>query len=213
MKITRPFHVLNLACALFVFAALTVGCGGTPKTPPDEMCSMNPIAASCGHGSVESSQGALTGAYTVGPVQGTWGSPYRCPLQSIFTPAWQFAGVPDTIASTPAKTQFDLRSSSFTSVGNVTMSSAQFFLVEAMDGPYHVLYNDSSFVGYINDAAHPTGTSLQVSVPPYGIWIYAAHERSDYPQGVEVITFDSIAGGAGRADGVCGGRQQFVEAL
>ena len=203
-------------------AALAAGCGGPGSpaaggdggVPPDEMCAMNPIAKSCG-GTVESVKGALTGAWTVGPVRGPWGAPFRCPLQPFFTPAWQFAGVPNTIATTPAQTRLDLIPESYNGTyGNVTLTMSQQFLTEAMDGPYHVLYNTSQLLGYINNAAHPTGQSLKVLIPAYGIWIYAAHERSDYPQGAEVITFDATdATTATRADGACPGRTQFVVAL
>lgn len=195
--------------------AVLVGCGGQSGTLTPEQCAMNPIAASCGHGNVESVQEALTGSYTVGPVQGPWGTPFRCPLQPVFTPQWQFAGVLNTIATTPAQTRLDLLAASYNGTfGNVTLTMSQQFLTEAMDGPYHVLYNTAQLLGYINDAAHPTGKSLTVIIPAYGIWIYATHERSDYPQGAEIVTFDaSNATTATKADGACPGRTQFVVAL
>lgn len=199
--------VVSLALALSI-----AGCGAQPESSdkPD-ICATNPISASCG-GPSELVQSALLGNYTTGVLAKEWGS-YRCnPIELL---PWRMIGesaLGFTNAGDMAITFFE--ADVINRIGLLTMVTPTVVkLTEAMDGPYHVIYNTAQANAFINDV-HDTQPVLphtgfiQVTIPPYGIWIYARGERTDYPNGVMVVTFDSIV--PNPDNGICGGRQQFV---
>jgi hypothetical protein len=78
-------------------------------------------------------------------------------------------------------------------------------MTPGMDGPYHVLYNTAPITGYFAyNSTDPIGARYG-TIPAYGIYIYSGQERSDYPNGVMVVTVDLTQG--------CSKRIQFVTAL
>ena len=63
-------------------------------------------------------------------------------------------------------------------------------MTPGMDGPYHVLYNTAPITGYFAlNSTDPIGPRYG-TIPAYGIYIYSGQERSDYPNGVMVVTVD-----------------------
>lgn len=97
-------------------------------------------------------------------------------------------------------------------------------MVEIMDGPYHVLVNEwvtgaGMWPHPISTGTPVTGewTTYPVSIPAYGLWIYAANERADYPNGVAVLVLDPLNNPVNTTpnstQGRCASERQFIFSL
>lgn len=201
---TRP--VVSLA-----FAFIIAGCDTQPRAfdNKSDICAANPLSASC-DGPSEMVKSALSGNYTTGYLFKEWGQYHCSPLEVL---PWVMKGESSfglTNAGDMA-IHFFLNWDATKGLGSLTMVTPNNVnLTEAMDGPWHVLYNTAPASADINPK-HGEGSFLEVTIPPYGIWIYARGERPDYPNGVMVVTFDSIV--PYPENGICGGRQQFVVSM
>ncbi len=106
----------------------------------------------------------------------------------------------------------------------LSMYMATLPMVETMDGPYHLLTNPwpTGAGMWLN----PNTTGIPVSnnwlkfpteIPQYGLVIYAANERADYPNGVAVLSLDPaynpINTTSSAYQGRCGSRRTFVFSL
>ena len=211
-----------LVTVLGVAVLAAIGCGGVPPASgsdaePD-MCAMNPIAYGCG---LESKQGAIAGGFKTTETVRYLGS-YICSNQpflydlaadmytkkDLFTASGTFweTHFNALVWANPGPGRFSLKPRTYLS---------NIYMVEAMDGPYHVLYNPSPVTNYGLVQAPDLDPNVRpITIPAYGIWIYAPNERPDYPNGAEVVTIDpnySVAFQSG--DGRCPERKQFVTSL
>lgn len=146
---------------------------------------MNPIASQCGAVSEVSSPlvGSpgyrsrfghysyyCNGAYHTGAIDLTVGrASFTYSILSYVT--WQYPDYMGNVTESPVTTG-----------GSIPMS-------ETYDGPYNVAYNTQAIsvtIEHGNDGA-VLGTQ---TIPAYGLWIYQAGQRPDYPAGVYVFTID-----------------------
>ena len=202
----------SICIALAIFAVSA--CGAETKGP--DVCAMNPIAYGCG---LESVQGAVAGGFktTASIVNPTYSYVCDGSLNSVSGTLLTTAPHSPLFFWTTAMQAVDWANplptrNSMKAKGATT----SMVMTTAMDGPYHVLYNTSSFSGYGLVTSFNGNANLKpVIIPAYGVWIYAPNERPDYPTGAEVITFDPdpsvpFVPGDGRCSSA---RVQFVSSL
>jgi hypothetical protein len=199
--------------ALIILAGFCAACGGSPPTGGVDICAMNPIAHGC---SLESVQGPLTGGFKTNQVFLQPVQEYLCngavnafsgvlqvgPFTLFGQQFWEANFMPVNWAN-PLNSRNSLK---------WRTSNQLQGLVPAMDGPFHVLYNPTSFfpIGLVT-SANGDPNLKPVIIPPYGLWIYAPNERPDYPNGATIVTLDpdfSVPMVPG--DGRCPSRVQFI---
>jgi hypothetical protein len=160
------------------------------------------LLASCGgEPPVEQTTEALgTPHFVVGP-DPEWSYQYTCPGNPT---RWTMHLTPDVAVSSPlVATSVQLDSEAYRAPGMVSLAGFTEALTNDMDGPYHIAYNTRQTVAcFVRENTVQGDCSNRVGIAPYGIWIYAAGERADYPRGLAVITMDPVYGGDGLYDSV-----------
>jgi hypothetical protein len=169
------------------------------------------FCAACGGPPVEQTAEALgTPHFVVGP-DPEWSYQYTCPGNP--TP-FVMRLTPDVAVSSPlVATTVQLDSSSYRAAGTTSLAGFTEALTNGMDGPYHVAYTTHQTVAcFVRENTVQGDCSNLVTIPPYGIWIYAAGERPDYPRGVAAVVMDPNYGGDGLYDSVgrCSVRKQIL---
>jgi len=217
--------MLKRAIVSLSLLAAAAGCdgGGTSVSGPahDAMCAMNPLAVSCNTSSSAAAEEEAKQGSVFGPPN----------FASDWTALWGlYSCVPGNFFSMGGRTRTYNAGGGFgdwyTSYEDTNVGIAWGFtekltvaprmkLTEAMDGPYHVLYNagplpyTSGVCVKSTDPFNPGCTPA--AIPVYGTWIYAPNERPDYPAGVQIITIDPQS--PDPTKGACNQRVQFVVPL
>jgi hypothetical protein len=166
---------------LIILAGFCAACDGTPiEAASSALYSFGPNAKNEGFGNV-----------TTANCPGTSGAVYSLGSQMTVVP--QSFGAPYAADTYAAYFAAD-------SHATISLGSGAIPLLATMDGSYHVLVNDTLAAGIGTklawDTAWLTADGLwyknPVEIPANGLKIYAAGERSDYPNGVAMITLDGV---------------------